>query len=225
MPISYQQVVPWGRSFDEYTRMFNLDERDLARSILGCGDGPASFNFGMHHRGRRVTSVDPIYGLERTSIEQRIEATYPIVLEQTRSNRHLFRWAPPIDSVETLAEVRLAAMREFLEDYERGKAEGRYIEAELPTLPFSDEQFDLVLCSHLLFLYSDNLDLEFHRSALDEMLRVGREVRVFPVLDTNARQSRHLSPVMESYGRRRTVQLVTSNYEFQIGGNAFLRIA
>ena len=38
------QVVPWGRSFDEYRRMFALTDADLSRVILGCGDGPASFN-------------------------------------------------------------------------------------------------------------------------------------------------------------------------------------
>ena len=38
-----EQVVPWGRSFDEYCNMFALSSDDLALRILGCGDGPASF--------------------------------------------------------------------------------------------------------------------------------------------------------------------------------------
>ena len=37
-------VVPWGRSFDEYRRMFALGEAELRRRILGVADGPASFN-------------------------------------------------------------------------------------------------------------------------------------------------------------------------------------
>jgi hypothetical protein len=37
------KVVPWGRSFDEYVRMFDLTPADLGKRILGCGDGPASF--------------------------------------------------------------------------------------------------------------------------------------------------------------------------------------
>ncbi len=37
-------VVPWGRSFEEYRAMFAIDDRDLDGGILGCGDGPASFN-------------------------------------------------------------------------------------------------------------------------------------------------------------------------------------
>lgn len=44
MPFVLDQVVPWGRSFDEYVRMFALTDADLNRSILGCADGPAAFN-------------------------------------------------------------------------------------------------------------------------------------------------------------------------------------
>ncbi len=36
-------VIPWGRSLDEYRRMFLLSPDDLGGRILGCGDGrPAS---------------------------------------------------------------------------------------------------------------------------------------------------------------------------------------
>jgi hypothetical protein len=38
------EVIPWGRSFDEYRRMFALTGDDLAEAVPGCGDGPASFN-------------------------------------------------------------------------------------------------------------------------------------------------------------------------------------
>jgi len=217
--------MPWGRSFDEYTRMFNLQQSDLGRNILGCADGPAAFNAGMHQRGYRATSVDPLYGFDRSTIEQRIHATYDVVLDQTRRNRHLFRWLPPIDSVDALGRIRLAAMLEFLGDFESGRAGHRYVNAGLPALPFTDAGFDLVLCSHLLFLYTDNLDLDFHLRSIDEMLRVGREVRIFPILDTNARTSSHLASVMNRCDQRRNVELVTVDYEFQIGGNVMLRIA
>ena len=47
-----EQVVPWGRSLAEYRAMFALSEADLQRRILGCGDGPASFNAEMTAAGR-----------------------------------------------------------------------------------------------------------------------------------------------------------------------------
>ena len=39
-----EQVVPWGRSFEEYRRMFALSEGDLASRILGSGARPPRFN-------------------------------------------------------------------------------------------------------------------------------------------------------------------------------------
>ena len=45
MSFTLEKVVPWGRSFDEYTAMFSLTETELEKHILGCGDGPASLGF------------------------------------------------------------------------------------------------------------------------------------------------------------------------------------
>ena len=61
MAFILDSVVPWGRSFEEYVRMFDLTEDELGLSILSCGDGPASFNCRMYAQGRRVVSCDPIY--------------------------------------------------------------------------------------------------------------------------------------------------------------------
>lgn len=118
-------VVPWGRSFDEYSRMFALGGRDFSLRILGCGDGPASFNAEATRRGAAVISCDPIYRLEAVQIRERIGATYDEIIDQTRRNIDEFVW-DTIPSVDELGRVRLAAMEEFLDDYGRGKAEGAF---------------------------------------------------------------------------------------------------
>jgi hypothetical protein len=73
-------VVSWGRSLTEYQPMFALSEGDLQKRILGCGDGPASFNAEMTSSGRQtVTSVDPLYTFSLPDIARRIaenRATY-----------------------------------------------------------------------------------------------------------------------------------------------------
>lgn len=61
MSFTLEKVVPWGRSYNEYLRMFVLTEDDLGRQILGCGDGPASFNAELSQRGGHIISIDPIY--------------------------------------------------------------------------------------------------------------------------------------------------------------------
>ena len=70
-------VVPWGRSFDEYRRMFTLADADLDLTIIGCGDGPASFNAEATLRGGRITSCDPIYRFEKSRIDASTTACSP----------------------------------------------------------------------------------------------------------------------------------------------------
>jgi hypothetical protein len=69
-------VVPWGRSFEEYRSMFALSEADLRLNILGCADGPASFNAEAMRRGFRVRSCDPLYQFTPAGIRERIDQTY-----------------------------------------------------------------------------------------------------------------------------------------------------
>ena len=224
MGFKYEEAVPWGRSHDEYLRMFNLTAEDLRRRILGCADGPASFNAGMSKRGLTVVSCDPLYGCDAGQIRRRIDATYEDVMAQTRRNLAKFLWEG-IASVEELGRVRRGAMAEFLEDYDRGRAQGRYVEASLPDLPFAASSFELALCSHFLFLYSDSLSLEFHQQAVDELCRVAREVRIFPLLDYNAEPSPLIGPVKDHCERRgRSVFIESVPYEFQRGGNKMMRI-
>jgi hypothetical protein len=222
MPFTLDKVVPWGRSFQEYIAMFDLSGSDLGRNILGCGDGPSSFNCAMSRRGRRVISADPIYRFSAGEIRARIDETYEAVLEQTRRNAHEFVWTE-ILSVEELCERRLADMKDFLADYETGRKEGRYIEAELPGLPFASGAFELALCSHFLFLYSEQLSSDFHVGSIRELCRVASEVRIFPVLEMGARRSRHLDAVIDELRRENyRVELRRVPYEFQRGGNEMM---
>jgi hypothetical protein len=220
MSVHYENIIPWGRSYTEYISMFNLKPDFLSKKVLGCGDGPAAFNSVGNAFGGSVVSIDPIFNLSKKEIEKRINETFGEVINQTKANAEQFNWEM-FGSVEGLGKIRMKSMLQFLNDYEQGKEENRYIEASLPNLPFADNSFDLVVCSHFLFLYSELLDLGFHFQSIDEMLRVGNEVRIFPVVDLNANKSEHLDAVMEKFPNS---ELVSVNYEFQKGGNQMLII-
>jgi hypothetical protein len=224
MAFHYQSVVPWGRSFEEYERMFALTADDLHRKMIGCADGPASFNAHLAQFGRRVVSCDPLYQLSAQQIQERIDVTYENVINQTRQNQAKFIWID-IKSPDELGKVRRAAMQVFLADYEQGKAEGRYVIGELPDLPFERAAFDLALCSHFLFLYSDKLSLTFHQQSIEAMCTVAHEARIFPLLTYNAERSPHVEPLLERLtqaGYRVAIERV--RYEFQRGGNEMLRV-
>jgi hypothetical protein len=221
---SLDRVVPWGRSYDEYCRMFALSEADLRLNILGCADGPASFNAGAARRGSRVVSCDPLYRFTDPEISERISRTYDEVIEQTTRNAHEFVWND-IASVDELGRLRMSAMTDFLSDFDRGKAEGRYVDAELPALPFDDRSFDLVLCSHFLFLYTTQLGETFHHESIRELCRVATETRIFPVVALGGGRSHLVDAVVGALredGFHAEINRVP--YEFWRGANEMLTI-
>src|SRR3984957_7315589 len=224
MAFQLTDVVPWGRTFAEYAAMFALDDLDRSRSILGCSDGPAAFNAEALQRNIKVVSADPLYQFSVPQIRKRIADTAPMVAAQIRDNAQDFVWNH-FTSVTELVAARMKAMQVFLADYELGLQQGRYVPAELPDLPFFDGTFDLALCSHFLFLYSEHRDAQFHIQALRELCRVAQEVRIFPLLELSGAPSRHLPEVIKALEEGGyTVQIAPVSYEFQKGGNQMLRL-
>jgi hypothetical protein len=224
MVVELDNVVPWGRSLDEYRLMFALSDDDLSLRILGCGDGPASFNCEMAARGHRVTSIDPIYGLSGQVIQQRIDQTHEAIISQVKLSVNDYAWRYFRDP-DDLCRHRLAVMNGFLQDYDAGLSEGRYVPESLPRLSFEDGHFDLALCSHLLFLFSDHLSLDFHKAAIRELCRVAKDVRIFPLVALNCKQSVHLEPVVATMtDAGYSVEIVTVPYEIQKGADQMMRI-
>lgn len=223
MAFQLDSVVPWGRNFEEYCSMFMLGKNDLSKKIAGFGDGPASFNFEASERGFSVTSFDPIYQFTRGQVERRIEEVRPIVMHQTSENAQNYVW-DNIKDLNDLEQRRMSAMYLFLSDFERGKAEGRYIYHELPDKTnFPDNTFDIGLSSHFLLMYTA-LGYEFHIQAISEMLRVCREVRIFPILDLDGNNSELTKSVIEYFGSKCAVSVLKTGYEFQKGGSKLLII-
>lgn len=225
MGFQLENVVPWGRSLPEYIKMFDLTLDDFKLTILDCAGGPASFNAEMTKRGYKVFSCDPIYQFTAAEIAQRIQETYPVILKGVQETRDHLVWRD-IESPEQLGEIRMAAMRLFLDDFPVGVVAERYITAELPDLPFDSGKFDLALCAHLLFTYSEQFSLEFHLESVLELCRVAKEVRIFPLLVNFSNDvSPWLEPVMKHLqSQGYTTEIKQVSYEFQKGGNQLLRV-
>lgn len=217
-------IVPWSRTLAEYKLMFDLSDVDLNKKILGCGDGPASFNAEMTQLGYSVVSIDPVYQFSTAQIEQRVRETYEPVISQVRQNPQRYIWKYFADP-DRLGQARLAAMTQFLADYDAGKIAGRYLDRSLPNLELPAAKFDLCVCSHLLFLYSEQLSLDFHLASIYELLKVAAQVRIFPLLSLDCQPSPYLEPVLQSLVQNGfNPQIQTVPYEFQQGGNQMLQI-
>ncbi|RAJ89763.1 hypothetical protein LX87_05685 [Larkinella arboricola] len=222
--MTLDSVVPWGRTLDEYRRMFNLTESDLRKRILGVGDGPASFNAEMQQKGHYVVSMDPIYAISAAEIASRIEQTYDTVMQQVKANAANYNWTDFQDA-DDLGRQRMQAMHHFLAGYENGKQSGRYRVDALPVTSFADQSFDLALYSHLLFLYSAHLSEAFHIQAVGELLRIADEVRIFPLVDLTNQCSPFLNAVLADCQRNGfQTELIEVSYHFQKNSGQMLCI-
>ena len=224
MVMKLDKVVPFGRSLDEYIKMFDLSPKDLNQRILGVGDGPASFNAEATIKGYDITSIDPVYQFDGAGIKQRFDAVVDNIINQVIATPNNWVWSYHKNPQELKAR-RIKALEIFLTDYQQGKQEGRYQTQELPNLAFADNSYDLALCSHFLFLYSQQCDRDFHLAAIQEMLRVSKEVRIFPLVDLMQQTSSHLDFVIDSLSNLGySTSIAKVPYELQPGANKMLAI-
>lgn len=224
MAFLLKDVVPWGRNLNEYRKMFNLTDKELSnKKIIGFGDGPASFNSEATELGYDVTSLDRVYKFTRLELDKRISDSRDIIIEQMKNNADNYVWRE-IKDLDELEQIRMSAMKTFIADYDKGKADRRYIYHELPNkTEFIEDTFDLGLSSHFLLMYTA-LGYDFHIKSINEMLRICREVRIFPIVDLDGNKSELTNKVMEYFKDNYEVKLISTAYEFQKCDNLMLSI-
>jgi uridine kinase len=217
------KVPPWGRNAEEYEMFFALENVPSTARVLDCGGGPASFTAEWSRQGHFVVAADPAYQLSAAQIAADFEPTAVRMLDGMRKAYGRFNW-DHYKSPEDVLERRRTALRKFVQDYGSPEKVGCYVASLLPDLPFAADSFDLVLCAHMLFLYAEEFSLEMHIASLQEMLRVGREVRVFPLLNMQGERSIHLDPCMKELAAMATVEIVPVPFEFRPGDSNMLRL-
>ncbi|WP_166880104.1 methyltransferase domain-containing protein [Salinibacterium sp. ZJ450] len=168
------------RNLAEYSAFFALTSDDRKKRILDCPGGATSVVAELTTDGSDAIAVDPVYNQPADTLSARVMA------EAERANAHATAGSDRYDwtfygSPAAHADIRRKAAERFIAH--KAAEPERYVAGGLPDLPFADASFDVALCSHLLFTYADRLDTDFHVSALLEMARVAREVRVYPLVD------------------------------------------
>ncbi|WP_025026840.1 class I SAM-dependent methyltransferase [Caldalkalibacillus mannanilyticus] len=216
------------RSYQEYLDMFMLDEEVMARGpVLDVASGASSFVQEMNKKGYKATAVDPMYQedasfLQRRGLDEIEESTKKLADVQ-----HLFQWAY-YGSLENHYNNRKDSLAKFIADYQGNSVEPRYKYGTLPNLPFGDETFSLILCSHFLFLYGEQFDYSFHLKAVQELLRIcapGGEIRIYPIVGFDGEdnpQINRLIQELQSEGVR--VSLAPTTFRFLKGATRYLHI-
>ncbi len=215
-----------GRSCEEYFKMFSLKEKELKNiRILDCPAGASSFTHHLLNKGYDVTAVDMVYGISPEEIENQCESDFKTLMEAHSGLDNKVNWNF-FKNPENMAIQRVNVYREFIADY-RLRKDVRYIEGSLPKLLFKDNYFDLVLSAHLLFLYEDRLDYEFHRKSVEEMLRISsNEVRIYPIIKHRGGgcRSTFLFRLIKDLSNIANFEIVKVDYKFRKGGDEMLKI-
>jgi hypothetical protein len=214
----------YGRTFEEYCRLFDLEPAALqGRRVLDCPGGPSSFAAVAATIGADPVAVDPVYGPPAEQLEATCAATIDDVVDQHHDMTDLFDWSFYGDP-DTRERYARAALARFLADY--GHRPDRYVAAALPALPFDDREFDLVCSAHLLFLYDDRFEEAFHRESAIELARVAdEELRIAGLQSLDTDRSRFVGPVVEALRDAGcTVEIREVDYRFQPGPTEVLAI-
>ena len=197
---------------------FRRERPSFARPLAAEQGSRGGRRVAFSDRPTGINPVDAFGGSNSFQVSQDYEMSF-------RANAADFVWTEDLPDADALGRRRMTAMTNFLADYEAGRPGRRYVAAELPSLPFADGQFDLALTSHFLFLYSAQRSEDFHVESIQELCRVAREARIFPLLELGGKPSRHLDAVLGrldalNYG----IEMPLVNYEFLRGANRMLRV-
>jgi len=210
-----------GRTFTEYQRMFGFDPATWAgHRVLDCPAGPCSFVAEANDYGVEASAVDKMYDQSTAALSNSCAEDIETAMAALDGVKDLYVWEFYDDVSELRAHRERAASR-FLFDYAHNG--DRYVYADLPATPFADRTFDLVLSAHFLFLYDDRLSYEFHLETMQELLRIGDQLRVFPLHGFDADQSELVAELVENLqveGYTTDIRVVP--FEFQRGANEML---
>jgi SAM-dependent methyltransferase len=206
------------RSAAEYRAMFDLAEL-ATDSILDCCAGGAGFTA---ETGGAAVALDPVYARGQAKLAETVRSGQQGASAISYANAEHFDWSW-YGNRERREEMRADAAKRFLADL--ADRPGHDIAGDVHHLPFADNSFDLVLCSHLLFTWSDVLDQDWHERAIAELVRVSRhEVRIFPTVVQKTGGAVPFLPALRAEFAARGVpsRLAKVPYLFQVGADEML---
>ena len=223
----YLDKIPFnGRSLDEYLAIFDLDLASLKdRAVLDVAGGPSSFSAEARKYCRYSLACDPSYGERADNLLKTGLNDIADIKEKIEPVLGLYKW-DFYKSPDRLKVIRVEVLKRFIVDYSNHLSKVKYIKGELPRLPFADKSFDLVLCGHFLFLFSDKLGYDFHLESIKELARVcADELRIFPLVGLDTTPYDRMDELLDDLGKAGlTIEIRQVAFEFQRGANRTLII-
>ncbi|MFC5405220.1 methyltransferase domain-containing protein [Cohnella soli] len=203
------------RSYEEYAAMFGLTERTIgAGPVLDVAGGGSSFVACLNAKGVPAIAADPFYA---GMTEDVIAAARKEIEESSAKIAAIadsFDWSF-YGSPEAHRAMREHSLELFAAHFKEDRS--KYMDASLPRLPFEDDSFSLVTCSHFLFLYAESFGEAFHKEAIAELLRVlepGGELRIYPLVSLKWEPCSFLDDVLDELKGLAIAELLPTNLPF-----------
>jgi hypothetical protein len=220
-----QRLVLWGHHLEEYQDMFDLPQAVLGMRFLEFQSGASAFQAELREQAAHLVSYDDWFTFGKNELQQRIEHSFNLRLEQIMQRAEAFDLSRYAGDLDKLVTYRRQGIAKFLQDYDLGHAEGRYVFAAQKTLPFANFFFDYALSAHHFFSATAPQTVDYHVDMIEELARAAKEVRIFPLVDAQGVPSALLGPVIlalqhKNYG----IEVRDVAYHVQPRGNAMLRI-
>lgn len=216
-------VTALGFGLKEYIKMFGLTDIELEKNILDCRAGASCFAAEMQQQGKTVTACDPLYQLPVEKVEGLVLAAKESLKKSFSKGSHEFSILP--DKANEFIKTAEQGIPVFLQDLKAGLGDKRYTADSLPNLSFANEQFELALVCHYLFTFSEQMTAQDHLEAIEELVRVANEVRIFPLVTYSGKLSPFVGEVVAMLQADGCgVEIRGVDYELQKEGNAMLRV-
>jgi SAM-dependent methyltransferase len=217
------KLVLWGHHVDEYQDMFDLSKANFKCRLLEYGCGPTAINAELHAKNNSVISCDPLFELSAEVLAAKIDGIIEDRIIRARLRQNQFD-VSRYGNLDDFLAYRREGLAAFFADYALGKGEHRYRPIPEGKLSFGDFSFDLALCANYLFADPDDQDIELHLQVISELVRVAKEVRIFP-LDHLGHISTMLGPVLLGLQQRNFgVEVRQVKYPSSTPGGAMLRV-
>lgn len=189
------------RSFEEYSAMFGVGKKDVqGLRIADAAAGASSFTAAARAAGADSYAFDPRYGEPLASWEASAREEIELSTAKLEALKGRYDWSFYGD-LDNHKRNRLSSLAICAADRSSDLSEKRYIAALLPKIPAPDHSFDLVFCSHFLFLYAEQFGFDFHRSSLLELMRIcrpGGRVLVYPLLSLRSQRFEQMDMLLQA---------------------------
>jgi hypothetical protein len=177
--------------------MFDLSEQMLSKSILEYGCGPSAVNAELQQEySGKIISIDPLFSDVMPQLKHVAEEAFDVRVAQVLKDPGQFN-VESYGGMDAFLAGRRAGMNLFFKDYDLGVSEGRYKPLlDDAMLVFDDFSFDLALSSHYLFAGANEQSIDMHLNSIEELARVAKEVRIFPLFEREGTPSALIGPVL-----------------------------